>query len=126
VGTILRPIKEFDKEFSNRTPDRIGSKWKHQVIVTVADRYAVAVEDLIATVQRTEVALKNRKARRMAAGGMSDGEKVKLQLYLDYQTFSDSIREVGVEPASVIGLSKLGELTAEGEKLLKGNKQNGA
>jgi len=126
VGTILRPIKEFDKDFGNRTPDRIGSKWKHQIIVTVADRYAVAVEDLIATVQRTEVALKNRKARRMAAGGMSDGEKVKLQLYLDYQTFSDTIRDVGVEPASVIGLSKLGDLTAEGEKLLKGNNQNGA
>jgi len=126
VGTILRPIKEFDKEFANRTPDRIGSKWKHQIIVTVANRYAVAVEDLIATVQRTEVALKNRKARRTAAGGMSDGEKVKLQLYLDYQTFSDSVREVGVEPASVIGLSKLGELTAEGEKLLKGSQENGA
>jgi len=126
VATILRPIKEFDSEFANRTPDRIGSKWKLQVIATVADRYAVAVDDLISTVQRTEVALKNRKARRMAAGGMSDGEKVKLQLYLDYQAFSESIRAVGVEPAALIGLTKLGELTSEGEKLLKGNQQNGS
>ena len=117
VGTILRPLKEFDQEFANRTPDRIGSQWKHQIIVTVADRYAAAVADLIATVQRTEVALKNRKARRAAAGGMSDGEKVKLQLFLDYRSFADSVRGVGVEPASVMGLSKLGTLTAEGAAL---------
>lgn len=125
VGTILRPLKEFDKEFANRIPTRIGSAWKQQVVVTVADRYAAAVDDLIATVQRTEVALKNRKARRTAAGGMSDGEKVKLQLYLDYQAFATSIREVGIEPATVIGLSVLGELTSEGEKLMN-QTENGA
>jgi hypothetical protein len=48
---------------------------------------------------------------------MSDGEKVKLQLYLDYQLFATNVRDVGVEPATVIGLSRLQELTAEGERL---------
>jgi hypothetical protein len=52
---------------------------------------------------------------------MSDGEKVKLQLYLDCLTFSQSVLEVGVDPATVIGLSKLRDLTAEGEQL----RQNG-
>ena len=118
VGTILRPLKEFDQEFSNRTPDRVGSRWKQQIIVAISDRYAAAVEELIATVQRTEAALQGRRtARRTSAGGMSDGEKVKLQLYLDYQAFSQSVRDVGVEPATVIGLSKLRDLTTEGEKL---------
>jgi hypothetical protein len=55
---------------------------------------------------------------------MSDGEKVKLQLYLDFLTFSQSVREVGVDPATVIGLSKLRDLTAEGEQLREKN-QNG-
>ena len=62
--------------------------------------------------------------RAVAAAVLSDGEKVKLQLYLDCQAFSESARAVGVEPASVIGLSKLGELTAEGEKLMKGDTSN--
>lgn len=121
VDTILRPLQEFNIEFANRTPDRVGANWKQQIVVTVAERYAAAVEELIATVQRTEVALKNRKARRMASGGaalMSDGEKVKLQLFLDFQTFARHVKDVGVEPATVIGLSKLKELTLEGEKLL--------
>jgi hypothetical protein len=124
VVSILRPLKEFDQEFSNRTPERVGSRWKQQIVVAIADRYAVAVEELIATVQRTEAALQSRRTRRTSAGGMSDGEKVKLQLYLDFLTFSQSVGEVGVDPATVIGLSKLRTLTAEGEELRE-KTQNG-
>lgn len=119
VATILRPLKEFDAEFTNRIPVQIGSTWKHQIIVTLTDRYVAAVDDLIATVRRTEEALKNRKTRRTATGAMSDGEKVKLQLYLDYRAFVATIRDVGIDPASVIGVTKLSELTSEGEKLLQ-------
>jgi hypothetical protein len=123
VGTILRPLKEFIQEFHNRMPARVGSQWKQQIVVTISDRYAVAVEELIATVQRTEVALNSRRStRRTVAGGMRDGEKVKLQLYLDYQMFMESVQGVGVDPATVIGLSKLRDLTAEGETLLQQGK----
>ena len=118
VITILRPLKEFCQEFVHRTPERVGARWKHQIVVTVTDRYAAAVEELIATVERTELALNSRRARRTAAGGMRDGEKVKLQLYLDYKTYAQTVQEVGVDPASVIGLSKLEKATADGEDLL--------
>ena len=124
VSTILRPLQEFYKEFASRTPDRVGSKWKEQIIITVSDRYSVAVEELISTVQRTEAALKNRKAKRSAVGGMSDGEKVKLQLYLDYKAFSEHVREIGVDPAVVKGIDKLKTLTIEAEELLQ-RQQNG-
>lgn len=117
VSTILRPLKEFNDEFSSRIPDQIGSKWKHEVVSTVADRYASAVDDLLATVQRTEAALKSRKMKRTSTGGMSDGEKVKLQVFFDYEHFLRSIREMGLDPASIIGVSKLKQLTAEGESL---------
>jgi len=109
----------------NRTPDKIGLRWKQRIVVSVSDRYAAAVEELIATVQRTEVALQNRGTRRRAAGGMSDGEKVKLQLLLDYQTYCLSAKDVGVEPDTVIGISKLRDLTLEGEKLFH-QSQNGS
>ena len=124
VGNILRPVKDFDTEFESRTPMRVGSQWKEQIIITVADRYSVAVEDLIATVARTEVALKNRKARKTAAGSMSDGEKVKLQLYLDFKAFSKHVQEIGVDPAGVRGVDKLRQLTIEAEALLE-EQQNG-
>jgi conserved oligomeric Golgi complex subunit 2 len=117
VGTILRPLKEFQDEFASRTPDRVGSKWKEQIIISVADRYSAAVDELITTVQRTEVALKSRKAKRTAVGGMSDGEKVKLQLFLDYKAFVEHVREVGVDPSAVKGVDMLKQLTIEAETL---------
>lgn len=127
VATILRPLKEFDDEFKHKTPPQVGLRWKSMIVATVASRYSAAVEELIATVQRTEEALKNRKARRTAIGGMSDGEKVKLQLYLDYKEFSRNVQEVGVNMASINGVSKLKELTIEAESLYRQNhKSNGS
>jgi len=123
VATILRPLQEFDKTFSSRTPPQIGDDWKRTVIATVSDKYSVAVEELIATVKRTEEALKSRKTRRMMAGGMSDGEKVKLQLFLDHKAFKTQVEELlggsSVENEGITGLDKLGELTHEAEALFE-------
>jgi len=113
VKTILRPLKELSNEFSLRTPDYIGNEWQVSVLTDVTDRYGVAVEELITTVQRTEVALQNRRTRRAASGGTSDGDKVKLQLFLDFQAFCQDVQELGVDPSSIEGISKLRTLTEE-------------
>jgi hypothetical protein len=120
VPTILRPLLQFNDEFKRRIPPPIGIRWKMAVVNTIAERYSVAVEELIATVQRTEVALQSRRARKTIAGGMSDGEKAKLQLYLDYKEFVKSVQAVGVDPLLVDGVSKLRTLTQDAE-----NRQNG-
>lgn len=122
VPTILRPLKEFNSEFRHKTPLQMGVGWKLSVVNTIAQRYSSAVEELIATVQRTEVALKNRKARKMASGGMSDGDKVKLQLYLDYKEFSRNVQEVGIDPSTVEGISKLEKLTSEAKQRAQNGK----
>lgn len=126
VATILRPLKEFDAEFKHKTPPQVGMRWKQTIVTTVANRYAAAVQELIASVQRAEEALKNRKARRSSVGGMSDGEKVKLQLYLDYMEFSRNVEEVGVNVATVEGVSKLKDLTIAAESLYQRNHSNGS
>ena len=117
VATILRPVKEFNQEFASRTPDYIGNTWIYEIIKSVSERYSAAVKELLATVQRTEVALQNRRARRAASGGMSDGDKVKLQLYLDYQDFAEYVHELGVDPFSIEGVNKLRMLTEEAAQM---------
>eukprot|EP00934_Nitzschia_sp_Nitz4_P003069 Nitzschia sp. Nitz4//scaffold3_size479765//179980//182571//NITZ4_000074-RA/size479765-processed-gene-1.441-mRNA-1//-1//CDS//3329550680//3059//frame0 len=118
VKTILRPLSEFDNEFSSRIPDSVGDGWKVLVITTVTERYRAAVEELITTVQKTEVALQNRRAtRRAASGGISDGDKVKLQLYLDFLDFSRCIEQLGVDPKVIPGIAALATLTEEGTHL---------
>jgi len=118
VASILRPLKEFDTTFSSRTPPQIGDEWKQKIIGAVSSKYSIAVEDLIATVKRTEEALKSRKTRKMMAGGMSDGEKVKLQLLLDYRQYKEDVEELGLESDNIEGLVKLNQLTSEAESLL--------
>lgn len=124
VATILRPLQEFDTAYASRTPPQIGDDWKRTVISSVSDKYSMAVEELIATVKRTEEALKSRTSKRMMAGGMSDGEKVKLQLFLDYAEFRNHVNKLlGIDDAAsasvaIGGLVKLGQLTREAEDLL--------
>lgn len=121
VATILRALKEFDTEFRHRTPPQVGVRWKNVVVNTVSLRYSMAVEELIATVQRTEVAMQRRKSKRTSVGGMSDGEKVKLQLLLDYQEFAKSVQDVGIDPGTVEGVEKLRTLTIDVETLRETN-----
>ncbi len=121
VATILRPLKEFESRFSNRIPHQVGFEWKRKVVASVAEKYCAAVSELTETVQRTEEALKNRKARRTAAGGMSDGEKVKLQLLLDQREFSSNVAEIGISMESVKHVQTLITLTKSAETLLQNN-----
>ena len=120
VSTILRPLAEFDKTYMSRTPPEIGNEWKCTVISSVSDKYSLAVEELIATVKRTEEALKGRATRRTMAGGMSDGEKVKLQLFLDHREYRKHVTNLlggDSELTWIEGLVKLGELTKDAEEL---------
>jgi hypothetical protein len=120
VATILRPLEEFSLQYTNRIPSQVGFKWKHQIVASVSDRYAAAVKELLTTVERTENALRTRRTavRRQTSGSsLSDGEKVKLQVFLDYQAFRQSVSQVGIDPTAIFGLSKLEELTSAGGEL---------
>lgn len=123
VSTILRPLQEFVQSISMKTPPQIGNDWPLFVIDAVALKYSSSVEELIETVQRTEEALKNRKSRRTAAGGMSDGEKVKLQLFLDYREFRKNVELIGVDADNVVGVRKLCDLTRNAESLFLQNQK---
>jgi hypothetical protein len=122
VATILRPLQEFDTAYSSRIPPQIGNDWKRTVVSSVSDKYSIAVEELIATVKRTEEALKSRTTRRMMVGGMSDGEKVKLQLFLDHSEFKRNLEQLlGTEwtaAGKIGGLIKLEQFTKEAEDLV--------
>ena len=52
------------------------------------------------------------------AGGMSDGEKVRLQLYLDQRAFTQSVVETGIAPDAVEGVQNLISLTEGAQELL--------
>jgi hypothetical protein len=76
------------------------------------------------TVQKTEEALKNRKTRRALAGGMSDGEKVRLQLFLDQRAYTQSVEAIGIDPDAVEGVQILISLTEGAQELYEKTQQS--
>jgi hypothetical protein len=74
-------------------------------------------------VKKTEEALKHRMTRRIGGNGMSDGEKVRLQLYLDQQAFCNHISEVGIDPSTCAGVKALKEMTDSARNLLEKDSQ---
>jgi hypothetical protein len=69
VVSILRPLKEFDQEFSNRTPERVGSRWKQQIVVAT-DRRLLSRNSL--QLQRTSSA-QSRNPQRLQAVWRGEG-----------------------------------------------------
>lgn len=124
VGTILRPLKDFDSNVANRIPSHIGVLWKKRVVSTVSDRYSISVSELIDTVKKTEEALKNRMTRRIGGSGMSDGEKVRLQLYLDQHAFCNHVSDIGIDPDTCDGIKSLKEMTESAKDLLEKDSSN--
>jgi hypothetical protein len=114
-------VKEVLEEASTQIHPILDQAWNDHIVKLIIS-YPIK--------KRTEEALKSRKARRPVGGSssstiiqMSDGEKVKLQLFLDFEMFRKHVNDVGVEPTTVIGLFKLNELTEEGERLLEQQQQ---
>lgn len=109
ISTILRPLQIFLQTHSNHMIITVSSStsWKQTIIDNVTSKYHVAIQELIETVKRTEVALKNRKSKKTMLGNnalmgggnssMTDGEKVRLQLLLDYRAYRKSIQDLGID-----------------------------
>ena len=64
----------------------------------------------------------NGNVAEIGGSGISDGDKVKLQLYLDFKEFCRHIEQLGVNSSSIKGISQLKVLTEEAESL----SQNGS
>merc|ERR1711933_500682 len=70
VSTILTPLVNFNNSVKKHIPSHAVPTWKEKVVSTISSKYNVAVEELMETVKRTEVALKNRKSRLSTIGGI--------------------------------------------------------
>jgi len=121
VSMILRPLVQFDEEFSNRTSPQVGLAWKEVVVSHISQKYSIAVEELLETVRRTEESLLSRRGAAMMARrtGMTDGDKVKLQMLLDFNEFQSGLKSLGLEDGLHLdGVAKLHELTEPANHLL--------
>lgn len=83
-------------------------------------RYFSAVNDVLTSVQKTEESLRRLKNLRERSGtanpgnipssGMSDDDKIRLQLYVDITSWCEGIEKLGINRKSIDKLDELVQL----------------
>lgn len=82
--------------------------WKTPVLEMVVERYRATVLDLLATVQQMEKTLKRRgKSGAGKKGGISDADKIGLQLYLDAVALGEELEGHDVDLTAAGGYQSL-------------------
>lgn len=84
-------------------------------------RYHSAVSDVLTSVQRTEESLRRLKNLRERSGtantggnasssGVSDDDKIRMQLYVDISAWSDGIERLGIDRNAIEKLNEIIQL----------------
>lgn len=89
-------------------------------------RYFATVSDVLTNLKKTEESLRRLKNLREKSGsaqqgssatGMSDDDKIRLQLHVDICAWCDEIEKLGVDRKSVDKLTELIQLVEESTKI---------
>ncbi|XP_054018219.1 conserved oligomeric Golgi complex subunit 2 isoform X2 [Dryobates pubescens] len=118
VDSALKPFYRLQNEYKDRLKQPMIHQWLECALSESTQKYYETVSDVLSSVKKMEESLKRLKqARRTAAsnpvgtnGGMSDDNKIRLQLALDVEYFGEQIRKMGLEVSSIKSFSALTEL----------------
>eukprot|EP00472_Partenskyella_glossopodia_P009772 CAMPEP_0197526952 /NCGR_PEP_ID=MMETSP1318-20131121/19861_1 /TAXON_ID=552666 /ORGANISM="Partenskyella glossopodia, Strain RCC365" /LENGTH=846 /DNA_ID=CAMNT_0043081359 /DNA_START=83 /DNA_END=2623 /DNA_ORIENTATION=- len=122
ISTVLDPLRQQLKVYrdivgdDDKEENKLGLWLVKRVGELVAQRYCLAVEELLQVVQKTEAILtrlKKKKSANKSTGTLSDADKIRLQLWLDVKKLSEELSSLlGSPPAAMEKLQDLVKLPA--------------
>uniref|UniRef100_A0A8C0VJQ6 Component of oligomeric golgi complex 2 n=1 Tax=Cyanistes caeruleus TaxID=156563 RepID=A0A8C0VJQ6_CYACU len=118
VDSALKPFHRLQNDYRDALKQPMIHQWLEGALSESTQKYYETVSDVLSSVKKMEESLKRLKqARRTATsnpvgtnGGMSDDNKIRLQLALDVEYFGEQIRKMGLETSSIKSFSALAEL----------------
>ncbi|KAJ7400115.1 component of oligomeric golgi complex 2 [Pitangus sulphuratus] len=118
VDSALKPFFRLQNEYKDTLKQPMIHQWLEGALSESTQKYYETVSDVLSSVKKMEESLKRLKqARRTATsnpvgtnGGMSDDNKIRLQLALDVEYFGEQIQKMGLETSSIRSFSALTEL----------------
>lgn len=128
MTSLLAPIQTFHSVYCKVvTPSDVINGWLVQMFIRVCDQYLFNVSDVLAAVQKMEESLQRLKKVRggvslnaggpeSRAGGMSDDDKIRLQLFVDVQHLIDTMEAIGVQRNQVPAVIEVDNLVKEATK----------
>lgn len=118
VDSALKPFYRLQNEYKDILKQPMIHQWLEGALSESTQKYYETVSDVLSSVKKMEESLKRLKQARKTAtsnpvgtnGGMSDDNKIRLQLALDVEYFGEQIRKMGLETSSIKSFSALTDL----------------
>lgn len=118
VDSALKPLYQLQSGHGDKVQPAVMQRWLQEALSDSTHKYFETVSDVLSSVRKMEESLKRLKqARRSPAtnpvsssGGMSDDDKIRLQLALDVEHLGEQIRKMGLQTSDIKSFPALTEL----------------
>nr|XP_020042417.1 conserved oligomeric Golgi complex subunit 2 isoform X2 [Castor canadensis] len=118
VDSALRPLHQLQSGHKDKLKPAVMQQWLQRALSESTHKYFETVSDVLNSVKKMEESLKRLKqARRTMAtnpvgpsGGLSDDDKIRLQLALDVEYLGEQIQKMGLQAGDIESFSALSEL----------------
>ncbi|KAM5163878.1 conserved oligomeric Golgi complex subunit 2 [Mantella aurantiaca] len=108
IENAFKPLFVLQNEYENILKQTSKAKWLKGALSECAHKYYETVSDVLSSVKKMEDSLKRLKQARKTAfssnstnGGISDDNKIRLQLALDVEYFVNQVQQFGFCPEDV-------------------------
>ncbi|XP_005994005.1 conserved oligomeric Golgi complex subunit 2 [Latimeria chalumnae] len=125
VDNALKPFYQLQNDYKAILKPSIIQEWCTRALSESTKRYHDTVSDVLNSVKKMEESLKRLKQARKtvtsnntgSSGGISDDNKIRLQLALDVEYLGDQIQKLGLQTMDIKPFSPLLELVQAAKAL---------
>ncbi|XP_062831794.1 conserved oligomeric Golgi complex subunit 2 [Anolis carolinensis] len=118
VDSALKPFYQLKNEYRDTLKPAIIDQWLEGALSGSTQKYFETISDILNSVKKMEESLKRLKQARKTVtsnsvspnGGMSDDNKIRLQLALDVEYFGIQMQKLGLQLNNIKSFSGLSEL----------------
>ncbi|XP_030668572.1 conserved oligomeric Golgi complex subunit 2 isoform X2 [Nomascus leucogenys] len=120
VDSALKPLFQLQSGHKDKLKQAIIQQWLEGALNESTHKYYETVSDVLNSVKKMEESLKRLKQARKTtpanpvgpSGGMSDDDKIRLQLALDVEYLGEQIQKLGLQASDIKSFPALAELVA--------------
>ncbi|XP_008687758.1 conserved oligomeric Golgi complex subunit 2 isoform X2 [Ursus maritimus] len=121
VDSALKPFYQLQSGHKDKLKRAMIQQWLEGALSESTHKYYETVSDVLSSVRKMEESLKRLKQARKSTpanpvgpsgGGMSDDDKIRLQLALDVEYLGEQIQKMGLATKDIRSFPALAELVA--------------
>ncbi|XP_040823775.1 conserved oligomeric Golgi complex subunit 2 isoform X1 [Ochotona curzoniae] len=125
VDSALKPFHQLQRGHQDKLKHAVIQQWLEEALSESTHKYYETVSDVLNSVRKMEESLKRLKQARKttvanpvgASSGMSDDDKIRLQLALDVQYLGEQIQKMGLKTSGIKSFPALSELVVAAKDL---------